>query len=81
MKSITASEARKNWFRLLDEVAGGEVVTIRRKNKRIVLSLEKKRQPALPNYKGLIGGKDLDNVDKWGWTWSPDKGLRPRTQK
>ncbi len=81
MKFITASEARKNWFRLLDDVAGGEVVTIRRNNKRIVLSLEKRRKPVLPNYRGLIAGKDLDNADKWGWDWTPGKGLVHRTRK
>ena len=28
MKRVTASEARRNWFRLLDEIAGGEQVVI-----------------------------------------------------
>jgi hypothetical protein len=30
MKRVTASEARRNWFRLLDEVAAGAVVVIER---------------------------------------------------
>jgi len=77
MKSVTASEARKNWFRLLDEVANGETIAVRRNDKRIILSLEKRRKKAIPNYKGLIGGADLDNADKWGWDWTPAKGLVP----
>jgi prevent-host-death family protein len=81
MKSVTASEARKNWFRILDEVANGEIVVVRRNEKRIILSLEKRKKKAIPNYKGLIGGNDLDNADKWSWDWTPAKGLIPTTHK
>jgi len=81
MKSVTASEARKNWFRLLDEVANGETIAVRRNDKRIILSLEKRRKKAIPNYKGLIAGDDLDNADKWGWDWTPVKGLVPIKRK
>ena len=35
MKRVTASDARKNWFRLLDEAAAGEVVVIERAGTRI----------------------------------------------
>ena len=31
MKRLTASEVRKNWFRVLDEVAAGEGVVLERK--------------------------------------------------
>jgi len=81
MKSVTASEARKNWFKLLDEVAAGEVVAIRRNGKRIILSAEKPRKKAVPDYKRLFVGDDLDNADKWAWDWSPEKGLVPITRK
>jgi hypothetical protein len=81
MKSITASEARKNWFRLLDEVAKGETVVVRRNDKRIILSLDKAEKTAIPNYKGLISGEDLDNADKWGWDWTATKGLVPTKRK
>ena len=74
MKHVTASEARKNWFSLLDEAARGEVIAIQRNGNRLVLRLEK-RKKSVTNYKGLIGGKDLDNADKWGWDWSESKGL------
>jgi antitoxin (DNA-binding transcriptional repressor) of toxin-antitoxin stability system len=30
MKQVTASEARKNWFRLLDEALDGEVIAVQR---------------------------------------------------
>jgi len=81
MRSVTASEARKNWFKLLDEVAAGEVVAIRRNGKRIILCAEKPKKKAVPVYKRLIGGDDLDNAHKWGWNWSPEKGLTPVTRK
>ena len=37
MKRVTASDARKNWFRLLDEVAAGTVVRIERRGTTILL--------------------------------------------
>ncbi|MCY4389867.1 MAG: hypothetical protein OXC18_22450 [Desulfurellaceae bacterium] len=39
MKKLTASEARKNWFQVLDEVAAGEVVVLERKGEMILLSM------------------------------------------
>ena len=81
MKSVTASEARKNWFRLLDEVANGEIVVVRRNEKRIILSVEKHQKKTIPTYKGLIGGKDLDRADEWNWDWKPTKGVVPIKRK
>ena len=81
MKHITASEARRNWFRLLDEAANGEVIVIQRNEKRLILSLEKRQKKSIPSYKGLIGGADIDNADKWGWEWTESKGLLPVTRK
>jgi len=40
MKRLTASEARRVWFGLLDEVVRGEVVVIERRGRRIVLRAE-----------------------------------------
>lgn len=77
MKYVTASEARKNWFRLLDEVAGGEVVAIRREDKTLVLSLEEGTGP-VPGYARLLRAPDADEADTWGWDWKPSEGLRPR---
>jgi hypothetical protein len=79
MKRVTATEARKNWFRLLDEVAEGEVVLIEREGARLILKLAEREEPRLPDYEGLIGGPDIDELDQWGWEWdgSPE-GLRSR---
>lgn len=83
MKSVTASEARRNWFRLLDEVLEGEVVVLERKGRRIVLRCEKRRRGAkrkkIPDYRKILGSENVDEADRWGWEWLPDTGaLSPR---
>jgi hypothetical protein len=76
MKHVTPTEARKNWFRLLDEVADGEVVVLERKGRRLVL----KRQDSVrgrfkvPDYRGLFSAPNADEADRWGWRWSTDEG-------
>jgi len=80
MKHVTASEARKNWFKLLDEAAKGEIIAIQRNDKKLILRLDK-RAKSVPSYKGLIGGKNIENADKWGWEWSESKGLVPVTRR
>lgn len=80
MKQITASEARKNWFRLLDEVATGEVVVLERKGCRIVLRRADPPADAaahqLPDYKELLRVRDADHADRWTWEWrGPKQGL------
>jgi hypothetical protein len=74
MKRVTASEARRNWFRLLDEVAAGAVVVIERGGRRILLRREADVAAAadLPDYRGLIEAPSVETADRWGWTWSPD---------
>lgn len=76
VKNVTASEARKNWFRLLDEVAAGEVVQIRRGTKHIVLRCEPVSEPPedLPDYSGLVRARAIDEADQWAWEWT-DAGL------
>jgi len=73
MKRVTASEARRNWFRLLDEVADGEILVVERKGRRLTLRRE---DPAadltaadLPNYGSLLRGHDVDSADNWSWEW------------
>ena len=73
MKKVTASEARQNWFRLLDEAAGGEVVVIERNGKRLVL----KEEPLVSNrpgrslqYKKLLRVSAPEEADQWSWEWS-----------
>jgi hypothetical protein len=81
MKRVTATEARKNWFRLLDEVVEGEAVLIERDGARLRLSLAEPAEPSarIPDYRGLIQVPDADSADQGGWEWdgSPE-GLRPR---
>jgi len=76
MKRVTASEARRNWFRLLDEVAQGEVVCIERGGRRIILRREPESGGAtgLPDYDALLQVPDLDEAHKWGWSWSEEDG-------
>jgi hypothetical protein len=81
MKRVTATEARKNWFRLLDEVVEGEIVLIERDGARLRLALAESVELSerIPDYQGLIHVPDSDAADQWGWEWdgSPE-GLRPR---
>ena len=82
MKRMTATEVRKQWFRLLDEVAEGEVVLIERDGARLVLKVADPREsPKVPDYQGLIRVPDADDADQWGWEWdgSPE-GLTPRSK-
>jgi hypothetical protein len=79
MKRVTASEARKNWFRLLDEVAQGVVVCIERGGRRIVLRREPESDEGAerPEYGTVLRVPKLAEADAWGWTWAPDAGLEP----
>jgi hypothetical protein len=85
MKYVTASEARKNWFALLDEALKGEVIAIERKERRLILKLHEKKA-AIPDYSGLIDFPDADDADRWGWEWKgPGKLVRkklvPKTRR
>ena len=81
MKRVTASEARRNWFRILDEVAAGEVVVVERHGRAIQLTrasvVDHVRE--IPDYSGSIRAPDgADHADRWGWEWSVEEGdVRP----
>ena len=78
MKQISASEARRNWFRILDEVASGEVVVIQRRRKRFVLREEKSRKRAdarNPDYRKLLRVKRPERADDWRWEWKGEGPL------
>lgn len=81
MKRMTATEARKNWFRLLDEVVEGEVILIEREGARVMLKLVEpgETRARVPDYRGLISVPNAEEADQWGWEWdgSPE-GLQPR---
>ncbi len=80
MKHVTPTEARRNWFRLLDEIAGREVVVLERNGRRIVLRCEDDEgaAPAIPDYGALLQVPDAEEADRWGWGWTgPEQELRP----
>lgn len=76
MKRVKASEARTQWFRLLDEVAAGEVVVVERRGRQIVLRREDPAASAasepVPDYTELLKVPDADQADAWGWEWAAD---------
>lgn len=80
MKRVTASEARRNWFKLLDDVVRGERVVIERRGRRIVLLCEDQNEvgpsETTPDYGELLQVADADDADRWSWSWSED-GLEP----
>lgn len=80
MKNVTPSQARKNWFRLLDEAVAGEEIVIERNGHRLVLRKEEAPQTAVPSYQGLIQAHRGDEADTWGWEWTPE-GLLPTEQR
>ena len=76
MKQVTATEARKNWFTLLDEAARGEVIAIRRNDKNLILKLEKSKR-VTPDYAQSIDFPDADDAETWGWDWKGPGKLAP----
>jgi antitoxin (DNA-binding transcriptional repressor) of toxin-antitoxin stability system len=77
MKRITASEARRQWFRLLDEVVAGEVVVLERKGRRVVLRREdikvRQKEPPEIDYRKLLRVPDADHADQWTWEWQGEE--------
>jgi antitoxin (DNA-binding transcriptional repressor) of toxin-antitoxin stability system len=81
MKAVSATEARKHWFRLLDEIAAGEVVVIERAG--TLVELRRREVPTgaeeLPDYSAILRAPDLDQADHWHWEWrAPGQPLEPR---
>lgn len=75
MKRVTASEARKNWFRLLDQVVAGDTIVIERGGTRVLLQREAGSRE-VPDYGGLLSADDLERADEWTWDWD-DGELTP----
>ncbi len=82
VKKVTASEARRQWFRLLDEAVQGEVIVVQRKGRRLVLRREDvgkvKGTSAARGYRRLLRVPRADQADRWSWEWTADGGLAPR---
>jgi len=87
MKTLTPTEARKNWFRLLDEVVDGEVVLLERRGCRIVLRCENSAPVGVeavgPDYRRLLRVPDAEEAERWHWDWQPGraKPLLPRKSR
>lgn len=69
MKKVTPTEARKHWFRLLDEVAAGETVAIDRHGTRLILTRDSTSTPAVPDYGEILRVPDAHEAHRWGWRW------------
>ena len=84
MKRVGASEARRNWFQLLDEVAQGEKIVIERRGRRIVVTCEDLEEvdsmKEAPDYGALLQVSDADQADEWSWDWSENE-LELQTNK
>jgi hypothetical protein len=83
MKNVTASDARKHWFRLLDEALRGEVIAVQRKGHRIVLRREEvatsRNAKGARQYRRLLHVPDAEKADRWSWEWrGPERGLVSR---
>jgi antitoxin (DNA-binding transcriptional repressor) of toxin-antitoxin stability system len=83
MKQVTASDARKNWFRILDEVASGQIVVVERHGRRIVIQRQSERpaRGGAPDYATALRTTEADNADTWGWTWRESGALRPTRRR
>jgi len=83
VKKIAASEARKQWFRLLDEAARGETIVLERHGRRLVLRREETEsartaKPAV-DYRRLIRVPHVREADRWSWEWrGPNRPLASR---
>ncbi len=75
MKRVTATDARRNWFRLLDEVAAGETVVIERGDRRILICREEATGEAeVADYSSILRAPGVERADEWGWEWSGEEG-------
>lgn len=78
MKRVTAREARRNWFRLLDEVVQWAVVCIERRGRWIILRRESEsgEEAGLPDYDNLRQVPDMDEAHRWGGVLVRGRGNR-----
>ena len=78
MKRVTASQARKNWFRILDEVVAGETIAIDRGGRRVLLQLDDTdvdtAQDISNDYSDVLTVTDVDQADTWSWEWDAEAG-------
>jgi hypothetical protein len=78
---MTASDVRRNWFRVLDEVLAGETIAVERHGRRVILRADDTREataaaPA-PDYSRILRG-NVEEADSWSWDWpGPEDDLSP----
>ncbi|MBX7147481.1 type II toxin-antitoxin system Phd/YefM family antitoxin [bacterium] len=75
MKHYSATEARKNFFSLLDDALEGNKVYIEREGHVLELLPKKKKTKKLSYKKFFLSSPSVDDADTWGWEWKPDSGL------
>jgi len=79
MKRLTATELRRNLYRILDEVAErGETVRVDRRGRRISIRVEPEqgRLARLSHHKAIVGDpEDLVHLD-WSRDWKGESELR-----
>lgn len=71
MTRMTATEARRQLFKLLDEVEKGEEVVLERGGVRFRLTMDQKRKTAVETPESPLIVKDPDFLDR-DWTWKTD---------
>ncbi len=86
MKRVTASEARKQWFRLLDEIVAGEVVVVERKGRQVEISCKEGTSATgkerTTDYRSVLHALGADRADEWGWEWQgPPRSMAPLRHK
>ena len=78
MKRVTASQARKNWFRILDEVVAGETIAIDRGGRRVLLQLDDTdvdtARDISNDYSDVLTVTDVDQADTWSLEWDAEAG-------
>ena len=82
MKQLSATEARRNFFHLLDEAARGHPVFIEKRGVVIRMTRERKsdrKSFSGFDYKPYFKGETLDDADRWSWDWNPEKGMTLKT--
>ena len=69
VKSVTATQLRKDLFRLLDDVVAGEPVVVERKGRRVELSLAplstQEIEEGRPDYSDLVAAAEVQDADLW----------------
>jgi hypothetical protein len=77
MKWMTATDARDNWFRLLDEVAAGAIVRIDHGDAVVLLQREEEARAGVQfDYSSVLRIPGEEDASGWGWDWT-SRGLAP----